>query len=906
MPKKNFLHKIVLALFVSILLAGSSNGQVINDPLNGSTVGTKVGGTFTSEGYKPGVGTNHILYSVPAQIANGYVEFEMKGFTQSGISGSENDHGFIMMYDGRGIGNTPSWPELRDNYFRWNFHWRQKTSTFKAVVNTAAPVSKRLNSTYAVFIEGVDKDGSGDFLHRDWYDEPNGSSFSWDNSKSKWYKVKIQWSNKTYKVYVDGVVVWSNHKTGLHDYTPKDFKIWLGSGVDKYDSDNGDVVYRNFMVVNQGGSSTYLSASPITSNVSSSAGNTNLNVSSNVSWSVSDDASWLSVSPTSGSNNGSLNATFTENTSSSSRTGTITLTGGGITQKVYVVQAGASTSSNFLNASPSNQNVAFGSGNTTFSISSDVSWIVSDDASWLSVSPTSGSNNGSLNATFTENTSSSSRTATITISGGGITKNVSVTQAGKSSTVSDYLNVPSTLNVSNSIGETTIDVSSNSSWSVSDNTTNPDWLNKTPKTGNGDGKVQVSWLANTSGVSRTGQLVWTSGSITKITNIVQGTSTSTNFLNISPGSQNVASASGSTSFNISSNLSWVVSDDASWLTVSPGSGSNNGSFNASFTENTSSNSRTATITISGGGIIKNVSVMQAGKSSSGGNSLDVPETITVDNSGGETVVDVSSNLSWVVSDNTTNPDWLNKSPKTGTGNGKVSVSWLPNTSGVQRTGQLIWKAGNITKITNVVQGGGTSSGGGSFLNVPETLNISSSGGETVVDVSSNLSWVVSDNTSKPDWINKSPKTGTGNGKVDVSWLPNPSSSPRTGQLIWKSGSITKVTTITQAGSTTNFAKEAGAESEKNSEVIPTNFALANYPNPFNPTTTIQFDLPESGHAELVVYNSLGQQVANLVSEYKNAGTYQIMFDASELTSGIYFSRLTFGNQIKTSKLLLLE
>ena len=175
-----------------------------------------------------------------------------------------------------------------------------------------------------------------------------------------------------------------------------------------------------------------LSVLPSNRNVSSSAGNTTFSISSNTSWTVSDDAGWLTVSPTSGSNNGSLTATFTENTGSQ-RVGTITVSGTGVSSvNVTVTQAGPGLN---LTVTPSNQNVGAPAGNTTFSISSNTSWTVSDNAGWLTVSPTSGSNNGTLSATFTENTSSSQRIGTITVSASGLPDEiVTVTQDGTGGT----------------------------------------------------------------------------------------------------------------------------------------------------------------------------------------------------------------------------------------------------------------------------------------------------------------------------------------------------------------------------------------------------------------------------------------------------------------------------------------
>jgi hypothetical protein len=77
-------------------------------------------------------------------------------------------------------------------------------------------------------------------------------------------------------------------------------------------------------------------------------------------------------------------------------------------------------------------------------------------------------------------------------------------------------------------------------------------------------------------------------------------------------------------------------------------------------------------------------------------------------------------------------------------------------------------------------------------------------------------------------------------------------------------------------------------------VIPTHYGLnQNYPNPFNPTTTISFDLPQASLVTVTVYNMLGQQVATLLNnESFDAGTEEVDFDASALTSGVYFYRVT--------------
>jgi hypothetical protein len=85
------------------------------------------------------------------------------------------------------------------------------------------------------------------------------------------------------------------------------------------------------------------------------------------------------------------------------------------------------------------------------------------------------------------------------------------------------------------------------------------------------------------------------------------------------------------------------------------------------------------------------------------------------------------------------------------------------------------------------------------------------------------------------------------------------------------------------------------------------FALSqNYPNPFNPSTRIQYSVPTASFVTLKVYNLLGQQVASLVDERKESGTYRVTFDASHYPSGVFFYRITAGSFVSTKKMLLMK
>ncbi|MCF6268150.1 MAG: phospholipase D-like domain-containing protein [Melioribacteraceae bacterium] len=118
------------------------------------------------------------------------------------------------------------------------------------------------------------------------------------------------------------------------------------------------------------------------------------------------------------------------------------------------------------------------------------------------------------------------------------------------------------------------------------------------------------------------------------------------------------------------------------------------------------------------------------------------------------------------------------------------------------------------------------------------------------------------------------------------------------------------------GGTTGFAVPVIVSVDENKSV-PTEFVLEqNYPNPFNPSTTIKYEIPSvktpllggvgGGLVTLRVYDILGREVATLINKEQSPGSYSIQFDASQLTTGMYFYKLQFGASVQTQKMLLLK
>ena len=99
----------------------------------------------------------------------------------------------------------------------------------------------------------------------------------------------------------------------------------------------------------------------------------------------------------------------------------------------------------------------------------------------------------------------------------------------------------------------------------------------------------------------------------------------------------------------------------------------------------------------------------------------------------------------------------------------------------------------------------------------------------------------------------------------------------------------------------------GINSEDEKQLIPKEYSLhQNYPNPFNPSTTIKFDLPNDGLVQLEIFDILGRRITTLVNEYKNAGSYEQQFDASNLASGVYVYKLQAGDFVSSKKMILLK
>jgi len=95
--------------------------------------------------------------------------------------------------------------------------------------------------------------------------------------------------------------------------------------------------------------------------------------------------------------------------------------------------------------------------------------------------------------------------------------------------------------------------------------------------------------------------------------------------------------------------------------------------------------------------------------------------------------------------------------------------------------------------------------------------------------------------------------------------------------------------------------------EENKSGLPAEYSLSqNYPNPFNPSTIISFTLPQQSNIKLLVYNSIGEQVAMLINSNMSSGIHKVNFNAANLSSGLYFYKISAGSFVDVKKMLLIK
>jgi len=239
---------------------------------------------------------------------------------------------------------------------------------------------------------------------------------------------------------------------------------------------------------------SFLRVEPSLQEIDYSAGEVVFNVESNIEWTASENASWLSVTKTSLS---ILTVSYIENTSTDTRSTDIILSGDGIpSQTVSVSQSGAMC---FIDVSPESQSVDSVSGTQSFSVTSNVDWSVGDDAQWVSATR----EDSIVTVSYEANPTNLSRTAIVTISGGECSEVVTIIQAGDEL---EFSVKTSGLSLDAMKGSSiTFNIESNTNWYIENI---PAWMEITPTSGTGSALVSIEVVeSNNTGANRVDTII---------------------------------------------------------------------------------------------------------------------------------------------------------------------------------------------------------------------------------------------------------------------------------------------------------------------------------------------------------------------------------------------------------------
>ena len=393
---------------------------------------------------------------------------------------------------------------------------------------------------------------------------------------------------------------------------------------------------------------------------SAAAGGKELGVTANVAWTAKSSASWLTVKTASGSGNGTIVYNVAANTGTASRTGKITVTGGGLTQTFTVVQSGSSGGST-SGGSTGGGSGGGGNGNTTatltlwaasrtftaaaaggkeLGVTANVAWTAKSSVSWLTLKTAKGNGNGKLTYSVAANTGTGSRTGKITVSGGGLTRTFTVTQSGTSGGGSG---------------------------------------------GSSSGGSSTGG-SNTGGSSSGGNGGGSGGGATTVV-LTLGTS---------EREFGCVAASGK-ELGVTANVSWSAKSSVSWVTLNKRSGTGNGKIVFNVAENTGLSERTGKITVSGGGKTATCTIRQKAKKAV----LEVPAEGRTFGSGGQSNKEckVTANVEWEA---TPSESWIKLAKASGKGNGTIVYNVAKN-PGAKRTAVITVKGGGKTVKYRIVQ-----------------------------------------------------------------------------------------------------------------------------------------------------------------------------------------------------------
>lgn len=315
-------------------------------------------------------------------------------------------------------------------------------------------------------------------------------------------------------------------------------------------------------------------------------------VRSNVDWSVSASPG-IRLHTSGGTGDGTITFDVSKNPDYKERTLTMTVSGVDVKPITVVIIQEKAT---LLKVSPTSRSFSHEKAGGSLSVTANVKWQATSSASWITLTRASGNGNGIITFTVSKNTTGKKRVGTITVTGGGKTVTVTITQ-----NAAPYLKVsPTSKTVPFNAASYQLSVTANVSWKAKSGAT---WISLTTASGKGDGTIVFKVSKNTTGKKRVGTITVTGGGLSRKATITQKKEPK---LSISPTKMTIDSDAVYSWFYVTSDVDWTAKTDSDWVKLRTASGKGNGIKNGGYVdfdaeENNGAKTRTAKITVTGGG-----------------------------------------------------------------------------------------------------------------------------------------------------------------------------------------------------------------------------------------------------------------------------------------------------------------
>lgn len=299
--------------------------------------------------------------------------------------------------------------------------------------------------------------------------------------------------------------------------------------------------------------------------VSSSAGQLIISIKTNSApWNITDISPWLKVSPEKGDNDTVITISYTENTETEEREGTVCFAAGDYMEKFTVKQSAANTA---ISITPSIQEVKAAAGSFSIDINTNnIHWTTYGVPEWVELSESYATGNKRITVSYKKNTLNKKRSCEIYFKTESASQTLTIIQEAADAVIS--LNIYSQ-KVTNIAGSFDITVTTNEApWET--NISNNSWVTLSPPSGNGETKVKVRYSANTGYKERTEQVLFKSGEIIQVLNITQeATEIFYPEIALDITYKTVSAEKGYFEINVSSNADWHTENVSDWLSVNP-------------------------------------------------------------------------------------------------------------------------------------------------------------------------------------------------------------------------------------------------------------------------------------------------------------------------------------------------